>query len=169
VPDDDDILRAYERELGDAEFPDQPRRSNRGFWLVVGALAVSSIVLVVEIFANRPIATTIGHAQFDLRQAQAVASQIRSSTGSFVAAGAAGLNEANLNDGELTAVGPDEASSGLDELSVYADEETWAAAVSVTPGACFYLRLDTDRQDPLYGVGTTCTAREALGSRDDRW
>jgi hypothetical protein len=169
VPDEDDILQAYEREFDGAQVHEQPRRSNRGFWLVVGALAISSIVLVVEIFANRPIANTIGHAQFDLRQAQATASRLRSSTGSFVAAGAAGLNEANLHGGELTAVGPDEASSGLDEVSVYADEETWAAAISVTPGACFYLRLDTDRQEPIYGVGTICTAREALGSREDRW
>ena len=62
-----------------------------------------------------------------------------------------------------------EESSGLNEISVYADETTWAAAVSAYPGACFYLRLDSGRDDPLYGVGTTCTAREALASRDSLW
>ena len=67
--DDDEILETYEHEFEfDAE--PAPRRSNRGFWLVAGSILVGSIVLVVEIFANRPIANTIGHAQFDLRAAQ---------------------------------------------------------------------------------------------------
>jgi hypothetical protein len=166
VADEDDILEAYERELDESV---APRPSNRGFWLVVGALVISSVVLLVEIFANRPIATTIGHAQFDLRAAEAAALETRSSTGSFVGANAAGLNQADLHDGRLRVVGPDEESSGLDEVSVYADETTWAVAVSATPGACFYLRLDADRDEPLYGVGTTCTAREALGSEESRW
>ena len=66
--DDDEILETYEHEFEfDAE--PAPRRSNRGFWLVAGSILVGSIVLVVEIFANRPIANTIGHAQFDLRAA----------------------------------------------------------------------------------------------------
>ena len=95
---DDEILETYEREF-EGEVEAAPRRSNRGFWLVVGALAISSIVLVVEIFANRPIANTIGHAQFDLREAEAAALATRSSTGSFVTANAAGVNAAGLHDG----------------------------------------------------------------------
>ncbi len=177
--DDDDILERYERELQDEaslqaheldlRAEHTPRRSNRGFWMVVGALALSSIVLVVEIFANRPIADTIGHAQFDLRAAESAAAQTRASTGSFVGANADGINRAGLHDGRLRAVGPDEASGGLDEISVYADETTWAVAVSAKPGACFYLRLDAGRDEPLYGVGTICTAREALTSEESRW
>ena len=179
MADDDDILEKYERELQGEEFlqaferdlrsEDAPKRSNRGFWLVIGALAISSVVLVVEIFANRPIATTIGHAQFDLRAAQTAAIETRDSTGSFVGADAAGLNLAGLHDGRLSAVGPDEESGGLDEISVYADDTTWAAAVSARPGACFFIRLDAGRVEPLYGVGTECTAREALASEDSRW
>lgn len=165
---DDEILETYEREF-EGEVETVPRRSNRGFWLVVGALAISSIVLVVQIFANRPIANTIGHAQFDLREAEAAALATRSSTGSFVTANAAGLNAAGLHDGRLAAVGPDQESSGLDEISVYADQTMWAAAISAQAGACFYLRLDAGRDDPLYGVGTTCTAREALGAAESRW
>jgi hypothetical protein len=179
VADDDDILEKYERELQGEDSirayepelrdEDAPRRSNRGFWLVVGALVISSIVLVVEIFANRPIADAIGHAQFDLRAGQAAALATRSSTGSFVGANAAALDQAGLHDGQLRVVGPDEESSGLDSISVYADETTWAAAVSAQSGACFYLRLDDGRDEPLYGVGTTCTGREALASEGDRW
>ncbi|HEY6566176.1 MAG TPA: hypothetical protein VI341_01545 [Actinomycetota bacterium] len=179
MADDDDILERYERELQDEgslqayerelRAEGAPKRSNRGFWLVVGALAISSVVLVVEIFANRPIANTIGHAQFDLRAAQSAANETRASTGSFVGANAAGLNLAGLHDGRLSAVGPDDESSGLDEISVYADATTWAAAVSAEPGACFFLRLDAGRDEPLYGVGTECTAREALASQGTRW
>ena len=66
-------------------------------------------------------------------------------------------------------VGPDETSSGLGEVSVYADATTWAAAVSARPNACFYLKLVVGRDDPFYGVGTECTAREALDARDPRW
>jgi hypothetical protein len=167
MPDDDDILDAYEQEFDDVD-PPRPRKG-RGFWIVVGALALSCVVLVGEIFANRPIATVIGHAQFDLREAEAAALKIRSTSGSFAGANADGLNNQPLYDGRLTAVGPDEASSGLAEVSIYADETTWAAAVSARPGACFYLKLEAGRDDPLYGVGAICTAREALKAKDDRW
>jgi hypothetical protein len=164
--DDDDILEAYEREFDVVE---EVHASKRGFWIVVSAIAVASVVLVVEIFANRPIANSIGHAQFDLREAQAAALTIRSGSGSFAGANAEGMNQANLDEGRLVAVGPDEESSGLNQISVYADETTWAAAVTARPGACFYLRMEAGQQDPLYGVGTTCTAREALSAQDDRW
>lgn len=167
MPDDDDILEAYEHEFDDVDPP--RRRSGRGFWIVIGALALACVVLVGEIFANRPIATAIGHAQFDLRQAQAAALEIRSTSGSFAGANADGLNIESLYDGRLTAVGPDEASGGLAEVSIYADETSWAAAVSARPGACFYLRLEAGRDDPLYGVGAVCTAREALQAQDGRW
>ena len=40
--------------------------------------------------------------------------------------------------GALSVVGPDTPSSGLGEVSVYADDTMWAAAVSVRPNACFY-------------------------------
>jgi hypothetical protein len=166
VAEDDDILEAYERDF---DVQEERRASNRGFWIVVCAIALASVVLVVEIFANRPIATTIGHAQFDLREAQEAALRIRSTSGSFAGANADGMNLARLDAGNISAIGPDESSGGLDEISVYADETTWAAAVSARPGACFYLKLDADQQDPSYGVGATCTARAALDAQDDRW
>jgi hypothetical protein len=166
VPDDDDILETYDRELGPE--PDPPKPSNRGFWLVAGTLLIACVLLVVEIFANRPIADSIAHAQFDLNAAGDAATLIRSTSGSYAGANADGMDRARLDEGRLTAVGPDEVSGGLYEISVYADETTWAAAVSARPGACFYLKLEAG-QDPRYGAGTTCTGREALNARDDRW
>jgi hypothetical protein len=167
VPDDDDILEAYEREFDPGEAPTE-RPSNRGFWLVAGTIIVACVVLVVEIFANRPLANSIGHAQFDLNAAKDAALDIKSTSGSFAGANAEGMNQARLDEGRLVAVGPDERSGGLNEISVYADETVWAAAVSARPGACFFLKLVIG-QDPKYGVGTSCTGREALSSRDDRW
>jgi hypothetical protein len=136
--------------------------------LVTGTLLTACVVLVVEIFANRPIANSIGHAQFDLNAAKEAALAIRSTSGSFIGANADAIDRARLDEGRLTAVGPDDESSGLYEISVYADESTWAAAVSARPGACFYLKLEAG-QHPRYGAGTTCTGREALNARDDRW
>ncbi len=168
--DDDEIIEAYEMEIGGASnAPAEPRRSNRGFWLVLGAILAASAILMVEIFANRPIAETIGRAQHDLRVAEAEARSVLDETGTFEAADAEALDAAGLDDGALNVVGPDEASSGLGEVSVYADATTWAAAVSARPNACFYLKLVVGRDDPLYGVGTECTGREALDSRDPRW
>lgn len=168
--DDDEIIERYERELSPRRrTPEGGHRSNRGFWLVLGAILAASAIIVVEIFANRPIANTIGRAQHDLRVAEAAARSVLAETGSFDGASAEALAEAALDDGALRTVGPDEVSSGLGEVSVYADATTWAAAVSARPNACFYLKLVAGRDDPLYGVGTECTGREALDARDPRW
>ena len=164
--DDDELIQAYETELADQT---PTRRSNRGFWIVLGTLVVASIVLLVEIFANRPIANTIGHAQHSLRVAQAGAEQRFAETGTFTEADAAGLTAGGIGgvDG-LTFVPADETSSGLDSVSVYASDTEWAAAVEATPGACFYLRLRAG-EDVLYGAGTVCTADQAREATDPRW
>lgn len=158
---DDDILRAYDDELG----PEPAPRSNRRFWLVVGAMALGGIVLIVEIFANRNLADTIGHAQHTLRQAQAGAELIQSRTGSFERANAEELAQ-DLPELAFREAG--DASFGLDVVSVSASETTWAAAVQARPGACFYLRLDMG-SDPRYGSGSECTGEAALAAEDSRW
>jgi hypothetical protein len=169
---DDEVIEDYEFELDIGEGAPAPvarRGSNRGFWIVLGTIVAASAIIVVEIFANRPIADAIGRAQHDLRVGEAQARSVLLATGGFTGADAAALEAARLDDGALDVVGPDEVSSGLGEISVYADASTWAAAVSVRPRACFYLKLVAGRDDPLYGVGTECTARQALDSRDPRW
>ena len=167
--DDDEIIEAYEQELGPASRPPEPRRSNRGFWIVFGTILAASAIVLVEIFANRPIANTIGRAQHDLRIAEAEARSMLASTGGFDAADAATLDEEDLDDGTLRVVGPDDVSAGLGEVSVYADASTWAAAVSARPNGCFYLKLVAGREEPFYGAGTVCTGREALDAQDPRW
>ena len=166
--DDDEIIESYDRELGPEPDPG-PRRAGRGFWIVLATIVAASAILVVEIFANRPIADTIGRAQHDLRVAEQAARSVESTAGSFEEASAEMLDAAGLDDGALRVVGSDEASAGLGEVSVYADATTWAAAVSMRANACFYLKLVVGLDDPLYGVGTECTGRAALDSRDPRW
>ena len=166
--DDDEIIESYDRELGPEPDPGS-RRAGRGFWIVLATIVAASAILVVEIFANRPIADAIGRAQHDLRVAEQAARSVESAAGSFEEAGAEMLDAAGLDGGALSVVGPDEASARLGQVSVYADATTWAAAVSMRPGACFYLKLVVGRDDPLYGVGTECTGRAALDSRESRW
>lgn len=165
MQDDDEILEAYERELNLDE-PAPPRRK-RGFPVVIGVLGLSCVFLLVEIFANRSIPNDIGKAQHDLRVGQAAAAQIRAEAGSYAAADADAL-DGGASDG-IDYVGPDQPSQRLGQVSVFANGVTWAAAVQVRPGACFYLKLTAGETDPLYGVGTECTARRALTSKDDRW
>jgi hypothetical protein len=158
---DDDVIRAYDDELG----PEPPPRSNRGFWVVAGTLIVGGLFLVVEIFANRPLANSIGHAQATLRRAQAAAEITYARTGSFAGADADGLG------GEVASLSfrpEDEGSIDLDVVSVSASETIWAAAVQVRPGACFYLRLEVGA-DPRYGAGTECTGESALDAKEPRW
>lgn len=174
--DDDEIIESYDRELGPEPGPElgpepapRPRRAGRGFWIVLATIVAASAILIVEIFANRPIADAIGRAQHDLRVAEQAARSVESAAGSFEEAGAVMLDAAGLDGGALSVVGPDEASARLGQVSVYADATTWAAAVSMGPGACFYLKLVVGLEDPLYGVGTECTGRAALDSREPRW
>jgi hypothetical protein len=163
VSDDDEILEAYERELVEPE-PARPR-ANRGFWIVAATIVVTSVVVVVSIFANRGIKDAIAHAQFSLRGAQAVAASIEGATGTFAAATSEALAE---EEPTLTFVGPGEPSTSLDMVSVAVTATEWGAAVQVRPGACFYLHLRSG-EDPLYGYGTECTGAVALEADDPRW
>lgn len=158
---DDEVIRAYEEEFG----PEPAPRSNRGFWIVAGTLLVSGVFLIVEIFANRPLANTIGHAQSTLRRAEAAAKAVYDRTGSFQEADAGALGEDVTG---LSFRSGDGSSVGLDDVSVSASDTVWAAAVQVRPGACFYIRLGAGA-DPRYGAGTECTGEVALLARDPRW
>ena len=158
---DDEVIRAYEEEFG----PEPAPRSNRGFWIVAGTLLVSGVFVIVEIFANRPLANTIGHAQSTLRRAEAAAKAVYDRTGSFQEADAGALGEDVTG---LSFRSGDGSSVGLDDVSVSASDTVWAAAVQVRPGACFYIRLGAGA-DPRYGAGTECTGDVALLARDPRW
>jgi hypothetical protein len=158
---DDEVIRASEEEFG----PEPAPRSNRGFWIVAGTLLVSGVFLIVEIFANRPLANTIGHAQSTLRRAEAAAKAVYDRSGSFQEADAGALNEDVI---DLSFRSGDASSVGLDDVSISASDTVWAAAVQVRPGACFYIKLGAG-EDPRYGAGTECTGEVALLARDPRW
>jgi hypothetical protein len=158
---DDEVIRAYDAELGPEPMP----TSNRGFWVVAGTLLIGCLFLLVEIFANRPLATSIGHAQSTLKRARAAAEIVDGRTGSFEGADARGLAE-DVTD--LTFRSGSQSSIGLDDVSVSASDMVWAAAVQVRPGACFYIRLGAGK-DPRYGAGTECTGEVALLADDSRW
>jgi hypothetical protein len=166
MPGDDELIEAYEQELSG---PPPRRGSGRGFWLVVGSITLACVLLLVEIFANRPIANDIGRAQHALRVAESGAARVYAETGSYEGADAAGLTDARFDGGELSYVEADRPSSGTESVSVGVTSGEWTAAVQVRPDACFYLRLIPGQVDPKYGVGTVCTAIAARTSNDDRW
>ena len=163
VRDEDEIIEAYEREFEANAAP--RRRSNRGFWLVTGSLAIACVFVFVEILANGPLKNSIAHAEATLRSAQAAAGTSRGDAGSFGDVDAAAMSSA---DGAHTYRAGDEPSTGLDDVSIATAKGEWAAAVQARPEACFYLRL-TDAGEVSYGVGTVCTGQAALGAADPRW
>jgi hypothetical protein len=164
VIDDDDLEGADTDRWSDDE-PIVPRRSNRGFWVVATALALSCVMLVIAIFANKPLKDSISHSEWSLRRALADAEQIRSSGEQFSAAGASALAS---SDARLTFVGPDVASTDPGTVSVYADASVWAATVAARPGACFSIK-QVAGGDTRYGVSTDCTGRGALRANDTAW
>jgi hypothetical protein len=140
-------------------------RSNRGFWIVAVALGLTCVMLVLAIFANRPLKDSIAHTEFDLRGALAKADSIRAQSGTSTGADAAGLSAI---DDSRTYVPGDQSSSGPGSVSVEASADVWAAAVQVRPQACFYIKQGTGG-DTTYGVGTVCTGRAALAASDGSW
>ncbi len=55
---------------------------------MVGSLGLACVLLLVEIFANRPIANDIGSAQHALRVAESGAARVYAETGSYLGADA---------------------------------------------------------------------------------
>jgi hypothetical protein len=166
VPDDDDILEAYEQELDDPGFHEPMRRSNRGFWMVAITIALGGVILMVEIFANRPMVNAISRTENDLRTSLAAAERIYADGGSFTPADAAGLGAAG---GGRTYVDADRPASSPGTVSVYASGQTWAAASPTAQGTCFYVK-QVAGQDTLYLVADgDCTGTEALGADQTQW
>jgi hypothetical protein len=166
VPDDDDILEFYERELDGEPFQPLPRRSNRGFWMVAGTIGLGAIVLMVEIFANRPMVNSISRTENDLKVSLRAAERIYADGGSFTPAGVDALTDAVEG---RTYVDANRSASVPGTVSVYASGTTWAAASPTAQGTCFYLKQVT-AEDTLYLVADgDCTGTEALGADQTQW
>jgi len=145
----------------DADAP--VRRTNRGFWLVTGALAFSCVFVLIEIFANFGTKDTIAHAEFTLRKAQTAMSAAEDQ-------GATEIDPVRMTALEPTLlwVDGDRESTGLDVVSLATAGSAWGIAVQARQGACFYLHR-TGAGEVFYGVGTLCTGQEALQATDPRW
>lgn len=161
---DDEVIERFEEEL---EGSSERRRSNRGFWMVAVSLLLACAFLLVQIFANRPLASDIARTQYDLDRALRHAEAIRADAGSFAAADADALGR-GADDG-LSFLGPDQASGGPGEISVFASSEVWAASVRARTGTCFSLKRTLDGETTYLIADGECTGREALAAVDDRW
>jgi hypothetical protein len=158
VHDDEEIIQEYEREFDDEPLVlPQARKRNRGFWLVLVTMLLGGILLVVEIFANRPLVNAIGRAQSDLTQAARLAGTVRANSESYAGANAAGLHAV---DPYRTYLEQDQAASAPGQVSVLATADSWAAATWVR-GGCFYIYLK-EGQEALYGGGSDCTGNAAV-------
>ena len=165
MPDDDEVLETYEQEL-EEPFEPMPARSNRGFWMVAGTIFLGGVVLMVEIFANRPQVNAISRTENDLRVAFRHAELIYSDGGSFTPAGAAGL--AAIDQGR-TYVDADTSVSAPGTVSVYASGSTWAEASRAAQGTCFYLMKEAGLTTRYLVADGDCTAREALKADQPEW
>jgi type II secretory pathway component PulM len=159
--DEDEIIRADEEEWTER----RPERTTRGFWIVVGALSLSCVLVLVLIAVNRPLGDSIAHAESTLRDAQAAAQTIHDRSGSYADADATALATADPSNAYRGAAA---VSTGLDDVSIATAPGEWAAAVQARPEACFYLRLLDDGR-VFYGAGTLCTGETALAATDPRW
>lgn len=160
MPVDDDILTST-TPAPDADAP--ARRTNRGFWLVTGAIVLSCVFVLIEIFANFGTKDTIAHAEYTLRTAQTAIEAVQ-------ARGADNLDPTRMaaTEPSLLWVAGDRESTGLEVVSIATQDAAWGVAVQAKPGACFYLH-QTGGGEVLYGVGTVCTGQEALQATDPRW
>jgi hypothetical protein len=165
VPDDDEVLDTYERELEPPLGP-MPARSNRGFWMVAGTIFLGAVVLMVEIFANRPQVNSISRTEHDLRVAFSDAQRIYSDGGSFTPADSAGLA---ATDQGRTYVDADTSASAPGTISVYASGGTWAEASRTAQGTCFYLMKEAGLDTRYLVADGDCTAREALKADQPSW
>jgi hypothetical protein len=146
---------------------DPASASNRGFWLVVGLMAAASVVLLVLILLNRPAAERASEftARDNLRTALVAAESVRNQEGTFGAAGALRLSQA---EPDLLFIDPDESSNNAEVISVLATDAMWAAAARAETGACFWLRVRPG-QPAVYGRGTDCTGNAAGTGAPAAW
>jgi hypothetical protein len=129
-------------------------------------MVLGGIVLMVEIFANRPMVNAIARTENDLETSLAAAERIYADGGSFTPADTEAL--AAVVDGP-TFVDADTSAPSPGTVSVYASGTTWAAASPTARGTCFYLKQVAGAA-PLYMVADgDCTGTEALAADQPRW
>ena len=166
MPDDDDILEAYEAEFDGSPSEPTPRHGNRGFWMVAGTMALGAVILLVEIFANRPMVNAISRTENDLEAALRTAERIYADGGTFTAADAEALGDA---DDARTYVDADRSATSPGIVSVYASGDTWAASSPTAQGTCFSVKQVAGEDTRYLVADGACTGIEALGATDTQW
>ena len=97
-------------------------------------MALGAVILLVEIFANRPMVNAISRTENDLKTALRTAEGIYADGGTFTAADAGGARGCRRR-ADVRRCGPSATSPGI--VSVYASGDTWAAASPTAQGTCF--------------------------------
>ncbi len=166
MPDDDDILEAYEAEFDGSTLEPMPRHANRGFWMVAGTMALGAVILLVEIFAHRPMVNAISRTENDLESALRTAERIYADGGTFTVADAEALGDA---DDARTYVDADRSATSPGIVSVYASGDTWAASSPTAQGTCFSVKQVAGEDTRYLVADGACTGIEALGATDTRW
>jgi Na+-transporting methylmalonyl-CoA/oxaloacetate decarboxylase gamma subunit len=143
------------------------RASNRGFWIVTIPMVVVSAVLLVLVFANRPVAEKASEftARHSLRSSLDAARAIARDRGSLAAATTLALRE-RLPD--LAFTDPDLSSNNAEVVSVYATAALWAGAARAEDGACFWIRVDAAGRVAT-GRGSDCSADAASTAAPVAW
>jgi hypothetical protein len=143
--------------------------SNRGFWMVTLLMAAGGVLLVVLVFAFRPLARSgaVAYTQSNLRAAAEAARRIADTDGSLADATALGMRDgAGLDD--LLFIDPDTASNDPEIVSVYAQPDRWTGAARADTGGCFWIRVEAGGRTVL-GTGTDCSAEEAAVASAGGW
>jgi hypothetical protein len=141
-----------------------PRYVNRGFWMVAGTMALGAVILLVEIFANRPMVNAISRTENDLNTALRTAEGIYADGGTFTEADADALGDA---DDARTYIDADRSATTPGIVSVYASGDTWAAARRRT-AARAHPKLP-GRGHAVPRRRRRVTGTEALGATETQW
>ena len=143
--------------------------SNRGFWKVVILMAAGGVLLLVLVFAFRPLARSgaVAYAQSNLRAAADAAQEVAEIDGSLADATALRMRDASTID-DLLLIDPDTASNDPEIVSVYAQPDRWTGAARADTGACFWIRVEAGG-GTVVGTGTDCSAEEAAVAPPGDW
>ncbi|MEA2522546.1 MAG: hypothetical protein QOI81_2192 [Actinomycetota bacterium] len=164
--DDDEVIAAHEDDFAQADAAASERRrpNRRGFWIMIVTVGLTGVLVVVEIFANRPLVNSIGRAEHDLTLVHERAVKIEDASGSYLDADAGALV---LPGDTVTMISGDLVAKGPGQVSVYASADGWAAATEARPDACFYIAEDLHGDATRYGGGTVCSGEAAFKQAQD--
>ncbi len=130
-------------------------------------IALAASLLLVLIFANRPVAERASEftARHNLRTALEAARGIERRTGTLATADTLAMRDAAS---DLAFTDPDLASNNPEVISVFASDGVWTAAARAETGACFWIRTDATGAVAT-GRGSDCTGDAARSETPRPW